>query len=87
MYRIVVFMAIMLLSSCARLDHVHIGDIDQSEGQLTKFSVKVSETGVEASEFAGIGSAVTKGKTSDDFEIVRIALAVSNMGPRPGNPG
>jgi len=81
-----VIAAVGLLTACARLDHVQIGDIDQSQGPLTPFTVQVSELGFNASGVAEIGRISTKGQASQQFKTVRNILALMNMGPRTGNP-
>jgi len=78
--------AVGLLTACARLDHVQIGEIDQSQGSLTPFTVQVSEFGFEAAAAAEIGRIATKGPSSQQFQKIRNILALMNMGPRTGNP-
>ena len=78
--------AVGLLTACARLDHVQIGDIDQSQGYLTPFNVQVSQFGLEAAAAAEIGRIATKGQASQQFKQIRNILALMNMGPRTGNP-
>lgn len=78
--------AVGLLTACARLDHVQIGEIDQSQGSLTPFNVQVSEFGFEAAAAAEIGRVATKGQASQQFQQIRDILALMNMGPRTGNP-
>ena len=56
MHKLAILAAATLLTSCARLDHVQIGDIDQTQGTLTPFTVQVSEFGLEAAAAAGTGA-------------------------------
>lgn len=86
MRQLFVIAAVSLLAACARLDHVQIGDIDQSQGTLTPFTVQVSELGFEAAAAAEVGRVATKGQASQQFQTVRDILALINMGPRTGNP-
>ena len=78
--------AVGLLAACARLDHVQIGEIDQTQGTLIPFTVQVSEFGFEAAAAAELGRAVSKGRTAEQFQQLRDILALMNMGPRTGNP-
>mgnify|MGYP000125203574 CR=1 FL=1 len=86
MFRVAVIAAVTLIASCARLDHVQIGDIDQRQGDLVKFSVQVSELGFDAAGVAEIARASTTGSTSREMQQIRDILALMNMGPRTGNP-
>ena len=86
MRRYFALIAVGLLTACARLDHVQIGDIDQSQGTLTPFTVQVSEFGFEAAAAAEIGRIATEGQASQQFQEIRDILALMNMGPRTGNP-
>jgi len=47
-----------LLTACARLDHVQIGEIDQSQGTLIPFNVQVSQFGFEAAAAAELANKV-----------------------------
>ena len=78
--------AVGLLTACARLDHVQIGEIDQSQGSLTPFTVQVSQFGFEAAAAAEIGRVASQGQASQNFQEIRDILALINMGPRTGNP-
>lgn len=86
MKKIITALALLFLVSCARLDHVQIGDIDQSQGQLQAFTVQVSELGFDAAQLAEIARASSTGRTAEQFQQVRDILALMNMGPRTGNP-
>jgi hypothetical protein len=75
-----------LTAGCARLDHVQIGSIDQSQGELVPVSVRLSETGFDATAAAEIGRVASRGRTAENFKQLRDILALINMGPRTGNP-
>jgi len=79
-------LVLALTAGCARLDHVQIGSIDQSQGELVPVSVRLSETGFDATAAAGIGRIASRGKTAENFKQLRDILALINMGPRTGNP-
>ena len=88
---IVVVCAIILLGACARLDHIHISDIDQREGTLTAISVTVNEQAVESSEIVTLSVAIA-GALLDSPEMVKHAnelgdlIYLMQLGPRTGNP-
>ncbi|MFT6114208.1 MAG: hypothetical protein ACJA10_001149 [Oleispira sp.] len=86
MRKYVAIAAVGLLTACARLDHVQIGEIDQSQGSLIPFNVQVSQFGFEAAAAAEIGRVASNGQTSQNFQQIRNVLALINMGPRTGNP-
>ncbi len=99
MYKLLVATTVLvILSACARLDHVQISDIDQSQGPLIPISVKVSEAGIDLSALAGIADKVKPNMLleklhipagnggSNDSENLATLLALINMGPRTGNP-
>ncbi len=80
-------LSFLLIGGCSQLHHVHIGEIDQSQGALTPFTIEVNELGFDAAKAAEIGSEVAKSaSTSDDLEFVAFILAISNFGPKTGNP-
>jgi len=77
----------ILMTACARLDHVQIGDIDQSQGTLQPISVKVSDTGVDIAGMVSIGSELANNVSTQEYgENIRDLLLLINMGPRTGNP-
>ncbi|KGJ93969.1 hypothetical protein [Colwellia psychrerythraea] len=80
-------LSFFLIGGCSQLHHVHIGEIDQSQGTLTPFAIQVNELGFDAAKAAEIGSEVAKSaSTSEDLELVAFILAISNFGPTTGNP-
>lgn len=82
----ILLVAVIAMVGCARLDRVQIGSIDQTQGPLTPISVRLSETGFEAAAVAETGRRLTDGQASENLEALRTILAISNMGPRTGNP-
>ncbi len=87
MQKLILIGALLLLGACARLDHVQVGDIDQSQGQLKPISVKISENAIEMAAVAGIAAAVVKSPSANQhLKEIRNFLALINMGPRTGNP-
>jgi len=79
-------LVLALTAGCTRLDHVQIGSIDQSQGELVPVSVRLSETGFDATAAAEIGRVASRGRTAENFKQLRDILALINMGPRTGNP-
>jgi hypothetical protein len=80
-------LSFLLIGGCSQLHHVHVGEIDQSQGALTPFTIKVNELGFDAAQAAQIGADVAKSTSaSDDLELVAFILAISNFGPKTGNP-
>jgi len=80
-------LSFLLLAGCSQLHHVQIGEIDQSQGSLTPFSIRVNELGFNAAETAEIASEVIKSESSSEgLEFVSLILAISNTGPTTGNP-
>lgn len=78
---------VLVAAGCARLDHVQIGDIDQSQGKLKPISVAVSQTGFDASETASLaGSFADSSGAQDNWDDLAAVLALINMGPTTGNP-
>ena len=83
----IIGLSFLLIGGCSQLHHVHIGDIDQSQGPLTPFTIQVNELGFDAAKAAGIGAGAAKSaSTSKDLELVAFILAISNFGPKTGNP-
>lgn len=78
--------AVGLLTACARLDHVQIGEIDQSQGTLIPFDVKISQFGFDAAAAAELGRVLSKDRAAQHFQELRDILALMNMGPKTGNP-
>jgi len=92
MHRITVgFFASIVLTSCARLDHIHISDIDQSTGILTPISVAMNEQAIETSEVATLSTALVgvlldSPKISENADELGDLIHLMHLGPRTGNP-
>lgn len=79
-------LVLAMTAGCARLDHVQIGSIDQTQGELVPVSVRLSETGFDATAAAEIGRIASRGQAAERLKQIRNILAMVNMGPRTGNP-
>lgn len=78
---------ILICSGCARLDHVQINDIDQSQGDSVPISVTISQLGVNAADITSItGDLIPSGGTQESLGDLATVLALINMGPMTGNP-
>ena len=87
MQKLMLLGVLLLLGACARLDHVQISDIDQTQGQLSPISVKVSENAIELAVIAGVAAELAShSKDQQHLKEIRDILALMNMGPRTGNP-
>jgi len=87
MLRVLVMSLILVGSGCARLDHIQISDIDQSQGSLKAISVKISNTGFNAAETVAIAGALAQSdSTKESLGDLATLLALVNMGPTTGNP-
>lgn len=86
-FRNIAGIGFLFLTGCSQMHHVQIGEIDQSQGSLTPFSIRVNELGFDAAKTAGIAAELaTNQSTSEDLEVVQLILAISNAGPKTGNP-
>ena len=75
-----------LLSGCAILHHVQVGQIDnRANVALIPFEVKVSETGVSAEEISAIARA-SRTRAGKDAGGIAGLIALFQIGPRTGNP-
>ena len=72
----------MLNLSCAKLYKVKVGNIDSSQLK-NKFSIKVSEIGVNLERTGDMISRITK---KDDAKKLASYVALLQMGPKTGNP-
>ncbi|MFT5881364.1 MAG: hypothetical protein ACI86X_002504 [Moritella sp.] len=78
---------LLLLSACARMDHIQLGDIDQSQGVLKPISVKVSENTVSVGATLSVAQAMANNSSGqEDIESLKAIWALLNMGPRTGIP-
>jgi hypothetical protein len=77
----------LLVSACAQLHHVQVGDVDdRSEYAYVPFEVMVSETGVSVEEIGDIARAASRSPHNNDGGKIADAIAMFQMGPRTGNP-
>lgn len=78
---------VILLTGCAQLHHVQLGEIQSSSSYIQKpFEIKISEVGVNLGEIKDIANATAGGKTKDQANDIADAIAMFQMGPRTGNP-
>ncbi|MEI6834664.1 MAG: hypothetical protein WCL28_11800 [bacterium] len=82
------FFGIFLLSSCAVLHRVQVGDLDDDRKFVLKpFEVKVSEVGVDFREAGDIAKSLTKSKGAHkDLDTVTDIIQLFQQGPRTGVP-
>ena len=77
----------MFVFSCAQLHHVQVGEIENRSGFVQKpFDIKISETGINIQEAAGITKAISSKQTNKEIQQVANVIAMFQMGPRTGNP-
>ena len=76
--------SLLVLSSCAVLHHVQVGDIDDRGGKGTAIDLKVSETGINLKEAAAIAKLALRDKSREISQIESI-VSMFQMGPRTGN--
>lgn len=87
MLRVFLTSIVLMCASCARLDHVQISDIDQSQGPLKAISVKVSNVGFDAAATTAIAADLASSESArDNLGDLAAIMAMFNMGPRTGNP-
>ena len=87
MFRMFGIALMLICSGCARLDHIQINDIDQSQGRLKPISVQVSNTGFDAAGVVDISRDLTQSlNAKEDLEDLALILTLINMGPSTGNP-
>ena len=77
-----------LISGCAVLHSVQLGDIDsQTVLQGKPFEIKVSELGLSTEDVVAIGQALAKSSgKSDEVGTIGDIIELFQMGPRTGNP-
>lgn len=78
----------LLVSSCAQLHHVQVGEIDNSSKYaLRPIEIKVSETGVNFEEAGRIVQSLNSSSVGRrDVGGVTGLIALFQMGPKTGNP-
>lgn len=76
----------ILLSGCAILHRVQVGQIDNRQGPAAvPFEILLSESGVSTQEIAAIARA-TKSRAGNDVAGVAGVIGLFQIGPRTGNP-
>lgn len=76
----------VVLSGCAVLHHVQVGDIDNTTGKSkVPFDIKVSETGVSLQDVKAISRAAVGKEKSKEVEEIANIIALFQMGPHTGN--
>jgi hypothetical protein len=76
-----------LLSSCAQLHHVQIGEIVSHPDFVQKpFDIKISETGINIQEAAEVSKVFLSQDRQKDADNIAGVLGLFQMGPRTGNP-
>jgi len=81
--------ALSLLTGCAVMHSVQLGDIDADVVLKGKpFEIRVSEVGFDAQEAAEIAAAIAEvsGKSGDTLKDVGQVIGLFQMGPRTGKP-
>lgn len=77
----------LLLSSCAQLHHVQVGEIVSHPEYIHKpFEIKVSETGINLGEAKDISKVFLNKDRQKDADDIASFIAMFQMGPRTGNP-
>jgi len=77
----------LALVCCTRLHSVQFGDNYYQGAKRVPFEVIVSEVGVSTDDAAEIAKLVAQDqKTKDTIESIRVLLAMSQFGPKTGNP-
>jgi hypothetical protein len=75
------------VGGCANLHQLEIGDVDSTRGELQPFEVKVNATGVSVSDSAAVAKALTSdAKTRRDLDTAETIVALTQMGPKTGDP-
>ncbi len=77
----------ILLSACAQLHHVQIGEVESHPGFVQKpFDIKMSETGINIGEAKEISKIFLDQRQSQDADKIAGFIGLFQMGPRTGNP-
>lgn len=83
--KVFILVALFAITGCARLHSVQISDINNSRGNLARFDIKTSETGVNVSEGAHLAGAVSGSKSfQQGTKAVSQMWALITYGPRIG---
>ena len=84
-FKLIVLM--LFATSCAQLHHVQVGEIENRADFVAKpFDIKISETGINIQEAAGIAKVLSNKQTNKEIQQVANIIAMFQMGPRTGNP-
>ncbi len=77
-----------LVSSCAALYHVQLGDIESSQGAVLKpFDIKISEVGISIGEIVQTSKFVIADKGDQKrFQEIANIISLFQMGPKTGLP-
>lgn len=81
------WMALSLMTGCAVLHSVQLGEIDSSvvlEGR--RFEIKVNELGFDVEQVLALAEAMATRSGGSDSSVLADIYALSNMGPRTGLP-
>ena len=82
---LVVTAMMFLVSGCAILHHVQLGQIDNRDSQVQiPFEILMSEIGVSTEEIAGM--ARLAGSGNDNLANLAAIVGLFQLGPRTGNP-
>jgi hypothetical protein len=72
---------------CATAHQVQISDIDSSRGTLQPFQVQVNATGFSASDAAAVAKSFSHdARTQRDLDNAESIIALTQMGPKTGDP-
>ena len=81
---------ILLLISCAQLHNVQITEFVNADNEGEPFEIVVNEAGFSSDEAMGLVQESHKqanfGESSESIEAFRTILALSQFGPKTGNP-
>ena len=76
-----------LLSSCAFVHHVQVGDIESKRNYVRMpFEMKVSETGIDFKQAGNLTQALANNQAGNQVKQIADIIALFQMGPRTGNP-
>ena len=80
-------MLFLLLTGCAQLHHVQLGEIDSDPRFVEKpFDIKISEIGVSLEDAKALSKAALRGEDQQAAKDIMNIIALFQMGPQTGNP-
>ncbi len=89
MKRILILLPFILMFGCMQLHNVQYEDIDTTRNGK-KFEIVITETGFSSDEAADVAQGSYKmanmGQESDEIEMIRLFLEMSQFGPKTGDP-